>query len=139
MYYLIYSSTASDDMNESVLKEILSEAERCNKLQNITGLLVYFDGSFIQMLEGKEEDVIETFERIKGDPRHVQIIKLFSGDVDKRHFLSWKMSLEVLDKAAFSNIEAYESLDEGDQFLQHLDDEHIGLKMLRYFYEMKRK
>jgi hypothetical protein len=82
-------------------------------------------------LKGEEEDVLEAFERIKGHPRHVQIIKLVSGDVDKRHFLSWKMSLEVLDKATFSNIEVYESLDEGDQFIQRLDDEHIGLKMLR--------
>jgi hypothetical protein len=139
MYYLIYSSTASDDMNESVLKEILSEAERCNKLQNITGLLVYFGSSFIQMLEGKEEDVLETFERIKGDPRHERIIQLFSGDADRRHFPNWKMALEVVDKTAFSNIESYESLSEGNQFLQDLDDGHIGLKMLRYFYEMKRK
>ena len=70
MYYLIYSSKASDGMNETDLKQILAKAEEKNKKQNITGLLVYFNGTFIQMLEGKKEDVLETFERIEDDDRH---------------------------------------------------------------------
>ena len=73
-------------MNEIDLKEILAKADEKNKKQNITGPLVYFNGTFIQMLEGKKEDVLETFERIGDDDRHEQIIKLFFGDTDKRHF-----------------------------------------------------
>lgn len=138
MYYLIYSSKASDEMNESVLKEIMAKAEEKNKAQNITGLLVYFNGTFIQMLEGKEDDVLDTFDRIEDDSRHEQIIKLFSGNTDKRHFPNWKMSLQVVDKATFSKIGSYKSLDNGDRFLQEIDDNHIGLKMLAYFYEMKK-
>lgn len=91
------------------------------------------------MLEGKKEGVLETFERIGDDDRHEQIIKLFFGDTDKRHFPNWKMALQVLDEATFSKIESYESLAEGDRFLQELNDDHVGLKMLRYFYEMKKK
>lgn len=126
-------------MNEIDLKEILAKADEKNKKQNITGLLVYFNGTFIQMLEGKKEDVLETFERIGDDDRHEQIIKLFFGDTDKRHFPNWKMALQVLDEATFSKIESYESLAEGDRFLQELNDDNVGLKMLRYFYEMKKK
>ena len=126
-------------MGESALQEIMAKAEEKNKLQNITGLLVYFDGTFIQMLEGKKEDVLETFERIGDDDRHEQIIKLFFGDTDRRHFPNWKMALQVVDEATFSKIDSYESLDEGDRFLQELNDDHVGLKMLRYFYEMKKK
>ena len=126
-------------MNETDLKEILAKAEEKNKKQNITRLLVYFDGTFIRMLEGKQVDVLETFERIEDDDRHEQIIKLFFGDTDKRHFPNWKMALQVLDEATFSRIESYESLAEGDRFLQELNDDHAGLKMLRYFYEMKKK
>ena len=126
-------------MNETDLKEILAKADEKNKKQNITGLLVYFDGTFIQMLEGKKEDVLETFERIGDDDRHEQIIKLFFGDTDKRHFPNWKTALQVLDEATFSKIESYESLAEGNRFLQELNDDHVGLKMLRYFYEMKKK
>lgn len=131
MYYLIYSSKATDEMNDSVLMEIMAKAEEKNKAQHITGLLVYFNGTFIQMLEGKEDDVLDTFDRIENDSRHEQIIKLFSGKTDKRHFPNWKMSLQVVDEATFSKIDSYESLDDGDRFLREVKDDHIGLKCLR--------
>lgn len=138
MYYLIYSSVASEKLDEKSLEEILVTAELRNKQFNITGLLVFFDGTFIQMLEGDEEDVLNTFERIEDDPRHDQVIKLFSGQTDKRHFPDWKMALQVVDKATFSSIEAYEPLSEAERFLNEVNDDHIGLKMLAYFYEMKK-
>jgi hypothetical protein len=95
-----------------------------------------FNGTFIQILEGKEDDVLDTFDRIQDDSHHEQIIKLFSGNTDKRHFPNWKMSLQVLDESTFSN--SYESLDDGDRFLKEVNDDHIGIKMLAYFYDMKK-
>jgi len=139
MYYLIYSSKASDEASELVLRGILAKAEEKNKQYGITGLLIHFNGSFIQMLEGKEEDVLATFERIKNDSRHDQIIKLFNGETDKRHFPNWKMAMEVVDKETFSKIDSYESLADGNQFLEEVNDDHLGLKMLRYFYELRKK
>ncbi len=138
MYYLIYSSKESESTTELELKQIMEQSEKNNKRQNITGLLIYFHGTFIQMLEGTEKDVLETFGRIENDPRHEQIIKLFSGETDKRHFPNWKMALQVVDEETFRKIESYESLSEGDLFLQHMTDDNLGLKMLRYFYEMSK-
>lgn len=138
MYYLIYSSKESESTTELELKQIMEQSEKNNKRQNITGLLIYFHGTFIQMLEGTEKDVLETFGRIENDPRHEQIIKLFSGETDKRHFPNWKMALQVVDEETFKKIESYESLSEGDLFLQHMTDDNMGLKMLRYFYEMSK-
>ena len=138
MYYLIYSSKESECTTELELKQIMEQSEKNNKRQNITGLLIYFHGTFIQMLEGTEKDVFETFGRIENDPRHEQIIKLLSGETDKRHFPNWKMALQVVNEETFKRIESYESLSEGDLFLQHISDDSIGLKMLRYFYEMSK-
>ena len=138
MYYLIYSSKESESTTELELKQIMEQSEKNNKRQNITGLLIYFHGTFIQMLEGTEKDVLETFGRIENDPRHELIIKLFSGETDKRHFPNWKMALQVVDEETFKKVESYESLSEGDLFLQHMTDDNMGLKMLRYFYEMSK-
>ena len=138
MYYLIYSSKESECTTELELKQIMEQSEKNNKRQNITGLLIYFHGTFIQMLEGTEKDVLETFGRIENDPRHELIIKLFSGETDKRHFPNWKMALQVVDEETFKKVESYESLSEGDLFLQHMTDDNMGLKMLRYFYEMSK-
>ena len=47
--------------------------------------------------------------------------------------------MEVVDKETFSKIDSYESLAEGNQFLEEVKDDHLGLKMLRYFYELRKK
>lgn len=138
MFYLIYSSKAVPQISENELRDIISAAERNNRENNITGLLIFYNGTFIQMLEGDESAVMETFDKIEEDERHTAVLKLFSGNEEKRHFPDWKMALRVVDEATFNKIDAYETLEEGDRFLNQINDDHIGLRMLRYFYDMKK-
>ena len=138
MFYIIYSSKAAPGIQESDLKDIISTAEKRNNENHITGILIYHDGTFIQMLEGDEDAVNETFDRIQEDARHTTVLKLFSGNEEERHFPKWKMALKVVDESTFKKINAYESLEEGSRFLNQINDGHIGLRMLRFFYEMKK-
>ena len=138
MYFVIYSSKAAHNISQEELHKILESSEKNNKVSDITGMLILYNDTFIQMLEGEEEDVLNTYERIAKDDRHDSVLKLFEGYTDKRHFPDWKMALEVVDEDYFREIDAYESLSEGDKFLQNVDDDHIGLKMLRFFYEQKK-
>lgn len=138
MYFVIYSSKAAQNISQEELHKILESSEKNNKVSDITGMLILYNDTFIQMLEGEEEDVLNTYERIAKDDRHDSVLKLFEGYTDKRHFPDWKMALEVVDEDYFREIDAYESLSEGDKFLQNVDDDHIGLKMLRFFYEQKK-
>lgn len=137
MYYLIYSSMASPGIRESDLKDIIVSAERNNHDDEITGMLIYHDGTFFQMLEGSKEKVIASFEKIKQDPRHSAVIKLFEGETSKRHFPDWKMALKVVNAEEFEKIKAYETIEEGNKFLNEVNDDHIGLQMLRFFYQQK--
>lgn len=138
MYFIIYSSKAAQNISQEELHKILESSEKNNKVSDITGMLILYNDTFIQMLEGEEEDVLNTYERIAKDDRHDSVLKLFEGYTDKRHFPDWKMALEVVDEDYIREIDAYESLSEGDKFLQNVDDDHIGLKMLRFFYEQKK-
>jgi hypothetical protein len=138
MYFLIYSSKADSELDEKELKKILETSKHNNQKRDITGLLILYKDTFIQMLEGKEEDVLETYDAIQDDDRHDSVMTIFEGRTDKRHFPSWKMALEVVDEKAFRKIDAYESLEESDRFLEGVDDSHIGLKMLRFFYHQKK-
>ena len=96
-------------------------------------MLILYKDTFIQMLEGEQDAVYQTFDRIQEDERHDNVLVLFEGISERRHFPNWKMALEVIDQEAFNKIDAYESLAEGDRFLNEVDDDHIGLKMLRFF------
>ena len=134
MYYLIYISAAKPGVDEVEMHEILTVAVKNNEAHDVTGLLVYHDGMFIQMLEGEKQDVELIFEKIQKDERHFDIRTLSKGTSEKRHFPNWRMALEVTHEKTFRQLEAFEGLKEGSDFLDGLEDNQIGIRLLRYFY-----
>jgi hypothetical protein len=89
---LIYSSSASGDrLTDEALEEILDVSRRNNAAAGVTGLLMYAEGAFLQVLEGEAADVKDTFVRILGDKRHSRILKLYKGPIRRRNFPDWSM------------------------------------------------
>ena len=68
LYHLGYVSTETDPFTNTRLVELLEIARRVNGERNVTGLLLYREGSFYQVLEGSETDVKRTFADIERDP-----------------------------------------------------------------------
>jgi hypothetical protein len=136
MFYIIYTSTTTVPPTEADLAQILLSSDRNNGRDEITGLLLYHDGSYVQMLEGEEAIVTETFERIARDPRHYEVRKLSFGHSDGRFFPDWRMAFEPVDEETVNRAEAM-GLEEAGDFIQRTDGEHLGIKLLRLFYQMK--
>ena len=63
MIQLIYLSDLAG-RDESVLADILASAVRHNTASGITGMLLYAGGNFLQVIEGEEDAVHETYKRI---------------------------------------------------------------------------
>ena len=78
LVYLVYVSAASKPFSEEELLELLEASRLHNEGKNITGLLLYCEGQFIQVLEGARSDVDSLFERICVDTRHKAVQKLMS-------------------------------------------------------------
>jgi hypothetical protein len=93
MRQLLYTSNTNRDLSEKVLADILTASRRNNKARGITGLLLYIDGGFLQVLEGPDEDVQETFLRIKQDTRHWDTKVLLDRQAE-RAFADWSMGFE---------------------------------------------
>lgn len=91
-YQLVYSSSPAKKMLQSHLYIILRNARLKNKRANITGLLVFTDGIFLQVLEGDENAVRTIFQKIQSDTRHQNITTLFEGHVADRAFPNWEMA-----------------------------------------------
>ena len=85
MYQLLYISNAVNLMSNDELESLLGNARIKNHQLNITGMLVYLDGSFIQVLEGEKAVVKDSFKNISKDPRHNNIIL-----VDENHMVVFK-------------------------------------------------
>jgi hypothetical protein len=106
---LLYASTASDD--DPDLRQIVEDCRRENALHDVTGLLLYHDGRFLQCLEGGRGDVLSTFERIKGDPRHHDVTLLSVEEIAERRFPDFAMSFQRVDADQFNgDFPAYSGL-----------------------------
>lgn len=91
MHQLIYVSSARADLGEDDLHDILSRARKTNRELGITGMLVYLDGYFVQVLEGERECVRDLYAKIEADPRHVDAKVVTESDIAERDFLDWSM------------------------------------------------
>lgn len=94
--HLIYISSAVTEPNDTELDAILESAVRHNKQQNITGMLLYAGGKFLQIIEGEKTDIDEAFNRIEQDSRHQNIIVLERAEIPMRSFEQWHMGFHRL-------------------------------------------
>ena|ERR1700744_1288589 len=104
MYYIIYSSTGTKQFTEDELTAILSKSVTNNTRDSITGVLLYHEGSFIQLLEGEEETIRETYKRITGDSRHKHVTTIASGELKQRNFPDWAMGFKSINAEALKEL-----------------------------------
>jgi hypothetical protein len=89
---VVYISAASKLMSQADLDELLLTSRTNNTAVNVSGLLLYHDGSFFQVLEGAEEAVQAVLDRIRRDRRHSSLITLDKSVVASRGFSTWSMA-----------------------------------------------
>lgn len=85
-YELLYISELSPDTSPATIGEILVQTRTRNKLNGITGLLLFDGEHFVQVLEGERADVTALMQRIERDDRHFGVTRLHEGFVDARYF-----------------------------------------------------
>ena len=103
---LIYISDLKDK-NVGELPKILESAVRHNIEDNITGMLLYSGGNFLQILEGEKEQVQKTYDRICLDSRHKNITLITEEKVEERHFDNWSMGYRQLGKDDVAKFPSY--------------------------------
>ena len=96
LHFLIYVSQASESMSEPTLNALLKKPRVFNLSNGITGCLLYQDGYFMQMLEGKREVLFALMEKIKCDLRHRDVRIVIEGPARRRVFMDWSMALRNL-------------------------------------------
>ena len=94
MRQLLYVSNTVDELGLSDLDKVLTASRRNNAMMGITGLLLFIDGGFLQILEGEERAVRELYTRIAGDPRHRNTRLMLDREVPGRAFPEWSMGFE---------------------------------------------
>ncbi len=89
---LVYVSTSTRKWTEDELIDLLNQSREQNAQRGITGMLLYKSGSFLQVMEGEEEQVMALYEKIQLDSRHHHVITVAKYPVSERGFHDWQMA-----------------------------------------------
>jgi hypothetical protein len=100
----IYTSKAKKQFNKRNLLDLLHDSRAYNKIDSISGVLMYRQGIFLQVIEGESEIIDDLLTRIKRDPRHSEFKIIFDSSVNSRFFSNWAMGCADLDQPELSFI-----------------------------------
>ena len=103
MLSLIYVSSSVRQLSDDELLDILKVSRENNSTKDVSGLLLYKGGNFMQVLEGPDEVVKALYEKIKLDPRHRDVSIISQEQIAKRQFPAWEMAFTNLDTPAIRN------------------------------------
>ncbi len=95
MHRIIYSSRATRYFTEQGIEALTHVCRRNNAALNLTGLLLYHEGRFFQVLEGDDEALLQVMESITKDERHMDLRLAEHGPIEARSFQGWRMGYEL--------------------------------------------
>ena len=101
---IVYVSKAARPVTRGDLTRILERSLRRNLEENLTGVLLYADGSFMQYLEGPAVGLLRVYGIIKTDPLHYGLIDLVREPIRAREFAEWSMACHVVGTAGESSL-----------------------------------
>ncbi|STX29241.1 regulatory protein (GGDEF domain) [Legionella beliardensis] len=97
LYHLIYKSEAKKPLDACELTELAKLARFKNFIYQLSGLLIYSEQRFFQVLEGKLSSIELIYQKIEEDDRHENIVLLTKEPIASRTFWRWNMGLTIID------------------------------------------
>jgi lipopolysaccharide biosynthesis regulator YciM len=107
MLSLVYVSSARQLFSENDLEVLLQLSRDNNTHLGLTGMLLYKDGNFMQVLEGPNEALISLYAKIHRDPRHYGVLELMRQQIEEREFALWSMGFTNLKDVNLQQMPGY--------------------------------
>lgn len=93
VFVLAYRSRPVTTPTPAELDLLLRKAQQRNRLEGLTGLLIYDQGCFFQWLEGPKHGLLRVWDSIRRDARHTDFKILRQQSATARFFGGWDMRL----------------------------------------------
>ncbi len=94
---VLYTSQAERPMSQEDCMGILTAAREMNEANDISGQLIYAsNGTFLQIIEGPDDAVGSTLEKIRVDKRHAGLTVLYDKLATSRSFPDWSMGFSLV-------------------------------------------
>lgn len=121
LYKVMYISSATREMSGEELETMMAKCREKNAFFDITGYMLYHEGSIIQLLEGSRTKVEYIYNTIRMDSRHQNIVELCKAPIENRIFADWQMGLQCIDRERIKKINTIEDLFQNQLSLPQLN------------------
>jgi len=95
---LVYVSNRRPNCSNEEINKILASCERNNPSLHITGVLLYSNLKFIQLVEGEAKVITALYDKIKEDARHSNPMMISFGPIKEKSFPSWHMGTKSFSR-----------------------------------------
>lgn len=104
---LIYVGSATHLLSEDELLEVLRQTRIKHEALGVSGLMVYSDGTFIQVLEGTPKILDTLYQQIEHDVRHRKCFVLLRQAILQRAFEGWSMGWRNTSEKDYREVAGY--------------------------------
>ena len=104
LVHCIYCSASTKTYTPTDLAALLAECRERNSKAGLTGMLLYRDRTFFQVLEGDRQVVEALFEKLALDKRHTRITKIIQEPIEERSFAEWTMGYSKITRKELAEI-----------------------------------
>jgi len=134
LYELIYASISDVDHGETALLSLLEQSRAKNHRLDITGMLVYHQQQFVQVLEGEREAVETLYATIAKDYRHRRVGIVHEGLIDTRGFDAWSMGFIDTAEHDLRDIPGYSQILADGAVAKNMNDHPTTAKKLLFSF-----
>jgi uncharacterized membrane protein (DUF373 family) len=125
-------------MSTPDLLALLQQCRENNAGRGVTGMLLYANGTFLQVLEGPEQVIDDLVDIIKKDLRHANIQMLYRKPIERRQYSDWSMGFKRLSDKDLKEIEGLRHFGEKDFNPEYLAQHNTVVQSLMNHYRKER-
>ncbi|GAB1855506.1 hypothetical protein MHTCC0001_03400 [Flavobacteriaceae bacterium MHTCC 0001] len=130
MITICYLSSVRPRLSIIDIESLFNQTKKQNDIYNISGVLIYNDGNFFQILEGEENYVNLLYAKIKGDKRHHNIIEIINSPINEKIFDGFDYGYSVI-----SDLSQLYKLQEYLELLQFIEYKKPRLDIISKFIQ----
>jgi len=138
MIQISYISSATAPMSTEDLLVLLRQCRENNAGRGVTGMLLYANGTFLQVLEGPDQVIDDLVEIIKKDSRHTNIKMLYRKPIERRQYSDWSMGFKRLSDQDLKDVEGLRLFGQKDFNPEYLAQHNTVVQSLMNHYRKER-
>lgn len=133
-----YVSSATASMSKDDLMVLLSQCREYNSENGITGMLLFSNGTFLQVLEGDEKQIDSLLLTINKDPRHSDVRMLDRKSITERMYSDWSMGFKRVSADELKRVPGLRAFSEGEFNTATLSQDMAAIDSLMSYFRRQR-